>query len=65
MIRFKSLAVCASGRRKPKPTMNGVEKSDPSIVPTKPANKAWKLATEPVEGSFSARQLIKQNFIIH
>jgi RNA-directed DNA polymerase len=44
----------ASGRRKPKPTMNGVEKSDLSIVPTKPANKARKLAAEPVEGSDGA-----------
>jgi hypothetical protein len=29
----------ASGRRKPKPTMNGVEKSDLSIVPTNEAGE--------------------------
>jgi hypothetical protein len=34
----------ASGKHKLKPMMNGVEKSDPSIVPAKLANKARKLA---------------------
>ena len=34
--------------------MNGMEKSDPSIVPTKPTNKARKLVAEPVEGSDGA-----------
>ena len=31
--------------------MNGTEKSDSSIVPAKPANKAEQSAAEPVEGS--------------
>jgi RNA-directed DNA polymerase len=31
--------------------MNGMEESDPSIVPTKPTNKTGKPAAEPVEGS--------------
>jgi RNA-directed DNA polymerase len=31
--------------------MNGMEESDPSIVPMKPANKTGKPAAEPVEGS--------------
>jgi len=41
----------AMGRRAPKPSMNGREKSDSLIVPRKPTNKTGKLAAEPVEGS--------------
>lgn len=41
----------ASGKRKLKPMMNGMEKSEPSIVPSKLANKAGKPAAESVEGS--------------
>ena len=41
----------ASGRREPKPTMNGAEKSDLLVVPRKSANKAGAPAAEPVEGS--------------
>ena len=36
--------------------MNGMEGSDPSIVPTKPTNKAGKPAAEPVEGSGGAKR---------
>src|SRR5690242_18813686 len=41
----------ATGRREPKPSMNGREKSDSLIVPTKPTNKTGQPAAEPVEGS--------------
>jgi len=36
--------------------MNGMEESDPSIVPTKPTNKAGQPAAEPVEGSDGAKR---------
>lgn len=36
--------------------MNGMEESDPSIVPTKPTNKAGQPAAEPVEGSGGAKR---------
>jgi len=36
--------------------MNGMEGSDPLIVPTKPTNKAGKSAAEPVEGSGGAKR---------
>ena len=44
----------ASGKRKLKPMMNGMEKSDPSIVPSKLANETGTPAAEPVEGSDGA-----------
>jgi len=40
----------ASGRRQPKPMMHDPEKSDSSIVPVKPANKAGQPAAELAEG---------------
>jgi RNA-directed DNA polymerase len=44
----------ASGRCELKPMMNGMEKSDPSIVPSKLANKTGQPVAEPVEGSDGA-----------
>jgi RNA-directed DNA polymerase len=38
------------------PMMNGMEESDPSIVPTKPANKTGEPAAEPVEGRDGAKR---------
>ena len=35
----------------PKPVMHGAEKSDPRVVPMKPANKAGQPAAESAEGS--------------
>src|SRR4051794_24591644 len=37
--------------RRSSPMMNGAEKSDPLIVPMKPANKAAQAVAEPAEGS--------------
>ena len=44
------------GKAQLEPMMNGMEESDPSIVPTKPANKTGKPAAEPVEGSDGAKR---------
>ena len=40
----------------PKPSMNGREKSDPSVLPMKPTNKAGRPAAEPVEGRDGAER---------
>ena len=46
----------ATGRRAPKPSMNGREKSDSLLVPRKPTNKTGQPAAEPVEGSDGAKR---------
>jgi len=46
----------AMGRRAPKPSMNGGEKSDSLTVPRKPTNKTGQPAAEPVEGSDGAKR---------
>jgi hypothetical protein len=46
----------ASGKHMLEPMMNGMKESDPSIVPTKPANKTGEPAAEPVEGREGAKR---------